>query len=117
MKYWFSDLGTLPEGKTIEINLSCAANVRVMDDQNFTEFKKNQQPLSFIGGYVKFAPYKVKVPSDGHWWVEVDLADRPGKVTAEINVYQTERKEKKKTVILPMPKPEPAEAEPAEAEK
>ena len=91
MKYWFSDMGDVEEGKLIEVAINRAANVRVVDKENFEKYKKLEQH-EYIGGHVKFSPYKVKLPRTDHWFVVVDLGGKPGKVNASFTVLPKDRK-------------------------
>ena len=93
MTYWFADLGNLGEGKTVEVSISDSANIRIMDAENFQKFKKNQIH-EFIGGYVKFTPYTMKLPRAAHWLVVVDIGEHEHKIEAKASVYQRERKVK-----------------------
>jgi hypothetical protein len=99
MAYWFTDLGTLNAGSFVEVKMNLSANVRIMAEAAFEEYKK-KAPHEFIGGYVKFSPYVVKLPDDGHWYIVVDRGGRPGAVSASVSVYQKERK-REKQIILP----------------
>ena len=94
MKYIFKDLGPLEAGKFIEVGLSTSANVRFMDNENFEKFK-NKETHDFIGGFVRFTPYTIKLPVAAHWIVVVDLGGMPGTVNASVTVHQTEKKLKK----------------------
>ncbi len=86
--YWFTDMGNLKAGNYVEIRMNMAANVRVMNMEAFENYKK-KMPHDFIGGYVRFTPYAVTLPADGHWFVAVDRGGRPGTVTASVSIYQT----------------------------
>ncbi|MFI0609328.1 MAG: DUF1883 domain-containing protein [Anaerolineae bacterium] len=63
------DLGHLSSGQTVEVTLSGgAANVRLMDSSGFNNFKNGRQHR-YIGGLVRQSPYRMQVPSSGHWYV------------------------------------------------
>jgi hypothetical protein len=79
--------------------MNLSANVRIMSEVSFDEYKK-KIPHQFIGGYVKFSPYIVKLPETGHWFIVVDRGGKEGTVSASVSVYQKERK-REKQVMLP----------------
>jgi hypothetical protein len=67
------DLGQQKRGATVVVKLSGnAANVRLMDWSNLNAYKNNRQHR-YRGGLVTRSPYRVVIPSDGHWYVTVDL--------------------------------------------
>ena len=99
MRYWFTDIGDQPADRVVEVVLSAPANVRIMDKDNFEQYKISD-PHKFIGGYVKFTPYKAKLSHEARWYVVVDLGGNPGDVSATVNVY---RKGDKKTPITKFP--------------
>ena len=39
MKYSYYDLGRLDKGQIVEVRLSAAANVRLMDSSNYSSYK------------------------------------------------------------------------------
>jgi hypothetical protein len=100
MAYWFTDLGTLSAGTYVEIKMNISANVRIMNEADFEEYKKKAPHKYVAGGYVKFSPYTVKLPSNGHMYIVVDRGGKPGTVSASVSVYQKERK-REKQVMLP----------------
>lgn len=61
------------------MQLSAAANVRLMDSTNYNNFK-NGRKHRYYGGYVTRSPYRVTVPSSGHWYLTIDLGGYAGKV-------------------------------------
>ena len=97
MKYWFTDIGTVNEGLFVEITLDFAANVQLMDSPNFEKYKKLLEH-EYIGGYIKFTPYTIRIPRDARWFVVVDLAGNPGQVRSSVAVLKEERKIKKKAL-------------------
>ena len=80
------DLGHLSSGQTVEVTLSgSAANVRLMDSSSFNNFKNGRQHR-YIGGLVKQSPYRMQVPSSGHWYVTVDMNGLRGTVRSNVRV-------------------------------
>lgn len=66
------DLGTVQRGSTVVVTLSTGANVRLMDRSNLHAYKNGRQHR-YHGGLVTRSPYRIVVPSSGHWYVTVDL--------------------------------------------
>lgn len=72
MKYAFYDLGMLARGDVVVVSLSGdSVNVRLMDAANYGAFQRGRQHR-YVGGHVTRSPYRVTVPSDGHWYVTID---------------------------------------------
>ena len=79
------DLGTLGPDSTVEVTLSNAANVQLMDASNFANYK-NGNPFRYHGGHVTLSPYRIRPPYAGHWHVAVDLGGSAGTVRASVKV-------------------------------
>lgn len=62
----------LEKGSTVVVTLSTAANVRLMNSTNFNAYK-NGQKHRYSGGLVKKAPFRIRVPSTGSWYLTIDL--------------------------------------------
>lgn len=43
MKFSYYDFGHLEKGRIVEVKLSGAANVRLMDSTNYSNYKKNRK--------------------------------------------------------------------------
>ena len=61
MNFSYYDLGQLDAGKVVEVSLTKAANVRLMDSTNYSNYK-NGRRHHYYGGYVKQSPYRITVP-------------------------------------------------------
>lgn len=85
MQYLHNDLGLLDGNEVVEVTLDKAANVRLLDSSNFNRYR-NGDSHRCIGGYVTRSPYRVRVPSAGHWHVAVDLGGYAGSVRAGIRL-------------------------------
>lgn len=68
----YYDLGQRKRGETIEVSLSAAANVFLVDNANYSSFKSGRD-FRYFGGLAKQTPVPLTVPSDGHWWVVIHL--------------------------------------------
>ena len=86
MNFTHYDLGQLSSGQIVEVTLSgSAANVRLMDSSNFSNYKEGRQHRYF-GGLVKQSPYRVQVPSTGRWHLTVDMTSLRGTVRSSARV-------------------------------
>ena len=66
MNFTHYDLGNKQSGDIVEISLSgSAANVRLMDNSNFQNFRSGRQHR-YQGGLAKQSPIRLQVPSSGH---------------------------------------------------
>lgn len=91
-----SDLGHRKKGEIVEVTLSAAANVRLLDSSNFQHYR-NGRKHQCRGGLVKRSPFRIQIPQSGHWHLAVDMQGLRGSVKAS-------------TRILPSPLPEAKEA-------
>lgn len=97
MRFIYQDLGQRKRGEIVEVTLQgSAANVRLMDSSNFSNYKNGRQH-SYHGGLVKQTPFKIAIPNSGRWYVTVDMQGLVGKTNASFRV-------------LPSPLPEVREA-------
>lgn len=80
-----SDLGNRGKGDVLEVTLDKKANVRLLDDANFTKYKSGT-PYRFVGGRATKSPVRIVIPSDGRWHAVVDLRGSGGSVRAGFRV-------------------------------
>lgn len=85
MNFSYYDLGQLDAGKIVEVTLTKAANVRLMDTSNYNNYK-NGRNHHYYGGYVKQSPYRIQVPHSGHWYVTIDLGGYAGSLRHGVRV-------------------------------
>jgi len=85
VQYQYYDLKTVEKGSIVEVTLGYAANVRIMDSSNYSNFKAGRRH-QFIGGYVKRSPFRATVPRTTHWYAVVDLGGHAGKVSSSVRV-------------------------------
>lgn len=71
----------------VEVTLDKQANVRLLDDANFTAFRDGRQHR-YHGGLVKSSPFRLAAPHAGRWHVVVDLGGYAGTVRASAHVLQ-----------------------------
>lgn len=86
MQFIHHDLGNLHGGEIVEVTLQGnAANVRLMDSSNFSNYKAGRQHRC-IGGHATRSPVRLQVPHSGHWHVAVDFGGYPGQVRTGVRV-------------------------------
>lgn len=85
MKFSYYDLRHLDKGQVVEVRLSAAANVRLVDSSNYSNYKNGRQH-KYYGGYVTRSPYRITVPSSGHWYIVIDLGGYAGSVKHSVQV-------------------------------
>ena len=85
MSFLHNDLGHLGGGEVIEVTLSNAANVKLMDVGNFSAYRGGGRH-QYFGGYVTRSPFRVEVPRSGHWHIAIDLGGYRGSVRAAVRV-------------------------------
>lgn len=85
MQYSYYEYKHLEKGQIIQVELSIAANVRLMSPSNYNNYR-NGRRHSYYGGYVKRSPYKIMVPSSGHWYLTIDLGGYAGTVRHRVSI-------------------------------
>jgi hypothetical protein len=85
MNFLHNDLGTLDDDQIVEVTLSSAANVKLMDSSNSNNYR-NGGRHEYFGGYVTRSPFRISVPRSGHWHVAIDLGGHSGNVRAGVRV-------------------------------
>ena len=71
----------------VEVTLDKQANVRLLDDANFANYRDGRQ-YRYFGGLAKSSPVQLVAPHGGHWHVTVDLGGYGGAVQASVRVLQ-----------------------------
>ena len=86
MKYTVYNLGNLEKGNIVEVTLQGnAANVLLLNSSNYNNYK-NGRRYKYYGGYVKSSPYRIVVPSNGRWFVVINLGGYGGQVRSAVRV-------------------------------
>jgi len=87
MNFLHYDVWTNP-GDVVQVFLTgSAANVLLLDDSNFQNYRSGRQ-FQYFGGYCTQSPATIRAPGTGHWNVVVDLGGRAGNVNATIRVVR-----------------------------
>ena len=88
MNFLHYEVWTKNVGDTIEVALlGHAANVLVMDNPNFLNYRSGRQFI-YYGGFYTHSPAVIVPPSPGHWNVVIDLGGASGQVNATVRVHQ-----------------------------
>ncbi len=77
----------LGQGEAVEVTLDKQANVRLLDDINFSNYKRGQRH-TYYGGLAKVSPIHLKPPNPGHWHLVIDLGGYAGTVNASVRTIQ-----------------------------
>ena len=89
MQFIKHDLGKLSGGEIVEVSLTDAAYVRLMDSTNFRYYRSGQRHKSY-GGHFTSSPVRLEIPNSGHWLVAVDLAGYAGEVGSSARILSEE---------------------------
>src|SRR5215213_7632961 len=77
------DLGHRQRGDVIEVTLTRAANVRLLDSTNFQKYRRGDKHTLY-GGLAKKSPVRLQVPRSGHWVVVIDMQGLRGTTRASV---------------------------------
>ncbi len=86
MKYLVWDLNQLKRGERVKVTLSGnAANVRLMDSSNYSNYK-SAKSHRYSGGLFTKSPVVLGVPSAGHYYLTIDMQGLRGSTNATVQV-------------------------------
>ncbi len=86
MNYLNYDLH-LQSGDTVEVTLDKQANVRLLDDSNYSWYQRDKQH-DYYGGRATKSPVRLSPPHAGHWYLVVDLGGNTGTVKASVRTIK-----------------------------
>ena len=86
MNFLHYDL-SLSSNDVVEVTLDKQANVRLLDDINFSRYKSGQQH-TYYGGLAKVNPVRISAPHSGHWNLVIDLGGYAGTVRASVRTIR-----------------------------
>lgn len=72
------------------VSLKNQANVQLMTSSDYSKYKAGRQ-YRYHGGRVTKSPFRIVVPSTGHWVVVVDLGGHQGRISASVAVEPAPR--------------------------
>src|SRR4051794_22546278 len=90
MEHLRYDLGSLKKDSTVVVTLQNQANVQLMTSSDYTNYKAGRR-YQYYGGRVTRSPFRISVPSNGHWVVAIDLGGYAGRISASIAVQPPPR--------------------------
>jgi len=77
----------LQSNDTVEVTLDKQANVRLLDANNFSLYKRGKKHR-YYGGKATKSPAYLAPPPSGHWHLVVDLGGYPGTVKASVRTIK-----------------------------
>jgi hypothetical protein len=77
----------LDSNDVVEVTLDKQANVRLLDDINFSHYKIGERH-TYQGGLAKVSPTRIRPPYAGHWHIVIDLGGYAGTVSASVRVIK-----------------------------
>lgn len=77
----------LNHGDGFEVSLDSQANVLLLDDSNFSNYRAGSS-YRYSGGLAKQSPVVLRVPHSGRWHLVVDLGGYRGNVRAGVSVLK-----------------------------
>ena len=90
MEHLRYDLGNLEKGSTVVVTLKNQANVQLMTNSEYNNFKAGRR-YRYHGGRVTKSPFRILVPASSHWIVAIDLGGYSGRISASIAVQPPPR--------------------------
>ncbi len=90
MEHLRYDLGNLTRGSTVVVTLRNHANVQLMTSTDYNNYKAGRQ-YRYHGGRVTRSPFRIAVPSNGHWVVAIDLGGHMGQIMASVAIQPPAR--------------------------
>lgn len=84
MRFLQWDIQAGPDN-VVRVELDHAANVIMLDDINFSAFRRGSR-YRYFGGYYKQTPVRLVPPHEGSWHVVVHLGGHAGRVNASMSL-------------------------------
>jgi hypothetical protein len=72
-------------GSTVVVTLRNQANVQLMTSTDYDNYKAGRR-YRYHGGRVTSSPFRIRVPSSGHWVLATDLGGYSGRISASVAV-------------------------------
>jgi Domain of unknown function (DUF1883) len=77
----------LRAGEVVEVTLDKQANVRLLDEPNFSTYKRGGRH-TYHGGLARQSPVRLAPPNPGRWHLVVDLGGYAGTVRASVRTLR-----------------------------
>lgn len=75
----------LKSNDAVQVHLDKQANVRLLDDHNFQNYRRGGRH-TYYGGLATHSPYIISPPRAGHWHLVVDLGGYSGTISASVQI-------------------------------
>ena len=72
----------------VEVALDGSANVMLLNAANYDLYRQNKAYHYQAGGFAKTSPFQMIPPTQGRWYVVIDLGGFSGRVRAWVRVLQ-----------------------------
>ncbi|MBI2435066.1 MAG: DUF1883 domain-containing protein [Candidatus Hydrogenedentes bacterium] len=82
MNYLHYDFQLTPKD-VVKVTLDKQANVRLLDEPNFSRYKRGERH-EYYGGRAAKSPVHLSAPHSGHWHLVIDLGGYSGAVRAAV---------------------------------
>ena len=89
LQFLHTDLGFRSGGDVVVVTLSEAANVRLLDSVNFSQYQ-NGSRHNYHGGLATRSPVRLPIPHSGIWHVVMDLQGLANSTRASVRVINGE---------------------------
>lgn len=86
MKYLHSSYQIGPSA-FIEVTLDGQANVMLLDNTNYSAYRRGQA-FRYFGGWATRSPVRLTPPVYGHWHLVIDLGGYTGTISAKTRVLK-----------------------------
>jgi uncharacterized protein YxjI len=120
LNYSVYDLKQQKAGETVEVELSAAANVLLLDSSNYSSFRAGRQHR-YHGGLAKQSPIHLQIPRSGHWYLVIHMAGLRGSVRHSMRILPSAlpelRQPNLRSIIEDVAVPEPESPLPPGAEE
>jgi len=85
MEHLRYDLGNLTKGSTVVVTLTNQANVQLMTNSEYNNYKAGRH-YRYQGGRVTRSPFRLPVPTNGRWVIAIDLGGHAVRISASVAV-------------------------------
>ena len=102
MQFIHTDLGQRKRAEIVEITLTSGANVRLLSNADFSNYKNGRQHR-YVGGLAKQSPVRLQIQNSGHWHLAVDMQGLRGSTRASVRVLPSPLPELREAPLSSMP--------------
>ena len=86
LDFKYYKLGNLEKETIVEVDISCAANVCLMDGCNFRRYKAGNC-FRYYGGYMTYSPCSFTIPNYDAWYIVIDFGGEGGYIMSSVEVH------------------------------